>query len=116
MGSMTQFFIKEQAEEGKRVDLHLPTGEQTDDYLIIRSAYSDAFVEAKNQAYRDALANDNEVDTNRVLASLIKEWSFDEELTLDSATQFLTNAPQVAEQLNKLSADAEFFYSKKPGS
>lgn len=119
MGSMSDYFIKDKAEEGQRVDLHLPTGEKTDDYLVIRSIHSDAFIDAMNKAKQDLLVarineEDAEIDNDKVLASLIKSWSFDEELTINNATKFLNQAPQVAEQINKLAVDAKFHYGKKP--
>jgi len=118
MGSMKDYFIKDKAEEGQRVDLHLPTGEKTDDYIVIRSIHSETFISAMNKAKQDFMLarienEDAEIDNNKVLASLIKSWSFDEELTPESATEFLTNAPQVGEQINKLAADAKFHYGKK---
>lgn len=117
MGSMTQHFIKDQANEGKRIDLYTIDGEKTEDYLVLCSVHSDLFVNAKEQYMKEVAAHaagDGEKPTPlKVVASAIKEWSFDEELTPESALTFLQNAPHIAEKIDKLISDVTFFYAKK---
>lgn len=121
MGSMTDFFIDEQANEGKRLELYSPTGEKTDEYLIIRSVHSDAFIKAQQRETRailESAANgeEREFDEVVVLASLIKDWSFDDEFNQSNVEEFLRRSPQIRNRINKLASNAEFFYGKKPSN
>lgn len=118
MGSMNQFFIKDQAEEGRKIDLQLPDGSSSGEWIIIKSIHCSAFVQAQEKLMRQVLemrsnGDNSEINQNELIAVLIKDWSFDEELTDESAFEFLENAPQITRQINKLAADSEFMYEKK---
>ena len=113
---MELFYTKDMANEGKRIDLFTPTGEKTEHWIVIRSIHSDAYKAAQSAAMRDALGGEDSVadKNNKVLASLIKSWSFKTELTQDSAIAFINKAPQIADKIYTLAVNAEFFYKKKP--
>lgn len=117
MGSMTDFFIKDKANQGKKVPLHDIDGSETDQYIVICSVHSDAYAQAK-EAYLKKIAdyhanNGEKPNPLEVLAAIIKDWSFDEELTPDNALTFLEQAPHITAEVDKLVVDTEFHYSKK---
>ena len=63
---MEAFFTREKANEGTEVPLSHPDGTKTDYHLVIRSQWSDAFQQAKQDAYRqdmEALTKGEAVDS-----------------------------------------------------
>ena len=117
MDDMELFYTKDMANEGKRVDLFTPTGEKTEHWIVIRSIHSDAYKAAQAEAMRSTLGGEEDTvsdKNNKVLASLIKSWSFKTELTQGSAVAFINKAPQIADKIYTLAVNAEFFYKKKP--
>lgn len=121
MASISDFFVKDAANEGKKIDLYLPSGEKSNEWIVIYSIHSDAFVKAEHRAkvkLLESKADGKEVEFNQneLLADLIKSWSFDEPLSRENAFKFLENAPQIAAQINRLAGDTKFFYEKKPES
>lgn len=127
---MEAFYTRDKANEGQRLPLRSPDGKPTDHWLQVRHVWSDAFQAAEEASMREiqeriiALGDkpdDGEVakakrdGTNRLLASLVSAWSFDEECTPDNVAAFLAKAPQIAEQINRFAADAKrFFASESP--
>lgn len=120
--SMDQFFTRDRANEGIKVPLRTPEGDQTDYYLIIRSQWSDSFQQAKAKSYRDdlaALTGKETVcaeDRHAILtASLVAGWNLEEEFTDDNVIKLLKNAPQLRDMIDRYaSSDARFF--TKPSS
>lgn len=128
--SMERFYTRPQANEGRKLPLYAPDGSATDEWLLVRHVLSDAFQEANEAAKRriadlalsmgdapdgDKLAKaakDARVD---VLASLVADWSFGE-CTPDKVREFLTNAPQIADQIDSFAADSKGFFGREPRS
>lgn len=121
---LDDFYTRDAANEGFRIDLFDKYGKPSEHYLIIRGAESDEFRLANNDALSQSvltLSIEDEAERNQALlrdrakliASLIKEWSFDEELTLQSATEFLINAPQIQDQIDSAAADRGRFLAGK---
>ena len=57
----------------------------------------------------------------RSMVALVAGWSFDEGFTPENVTLFLTEAPQIVDQINKISGNRSLFLKKKspistPGS
>ena len=125
MSDMEKFFTRQKAQEGKKVFLSLPDGSESEHWIIIRGVDSDAYAEAlsaeRKVLVESALENgDTEVDpevlkdsSNRVLASLVASWSFDEECTLDAVIAFLKEAPQIREKMDTLSTDRKYFFGEE---
>lgn len=119
---MEQFFTRGKANEGVKVNLMTPDGQMTDEYILIRSQWSDAFQQAKAQSYRDdmkAATEGREIDPTerhaRLTASLVAGWSFDEEYTPESALELMREAPQLRDMIDRYASnDARFF--GKPSS
>lgn len=132
---MEQFKTRAKANDGVRLTLHAPDGKPTDEYLIVRHVWSDAFIEADERTKRELqewmageiaarkLADDKLPDDLReavaeraravrleVLAALVSGWSFDAECTPEAVAGFLAEAPQIANQIDKFAADNEAFF------
>ena len=127
---MEDFYTRDKANEGQRLPLRTPDGQPTDHWLQVRHVWSDAFQSAEEASMREIqerivalgdkaadadIAKAKREGTNRLLASLVSEWSFDEPCTPDAVAAFLDKAPQIAEQINRFAADAKrFFGSESP--
>jgi len=119
---MKQFFTREKANEGTKVPLAHPDGTATEFYLVIRSQWSDAFQQAKQDAYRqdlEALAKEQEVDSAerhvRLCAVLVADWNLPEEFTEENVKTLLREAPQLRDMIDRhASRDARFF--RKPST
>lgn len=115
--SMEQFFTRDKANEGVKVPLSLPDGTPTEHYLVLRSQWSDAFQQARQDSYRadlEALKDGKEIDATErhiaICASLIAGWSFEQELTEANVKKLLREAPQLREMVDRFSSqDARFF-------
>lgn len=120
---MESFYTRERANEGRRLPLYTPQGGKTEHWLQVRHVWSDAFADANEVAMarlQDAVL-DAGGDTAvmaaakreaqvALLAALVSAWSFDEPCTTEAVVQFLRNAPQIANVLDKFSADSRGFF------
>lgn len=153
MASFKQYNVRRKANDGIKMELILPDGTASDDWLIIRGIDSDEFIRARDELNRqyamdqvniNALAGAKQVvgelkgddhkqamnhikiveelirsmtpeSERKVMlqASLIKEWSFEEECSLDNRLEFLRGNPTLADQIDTLAADRKAFYQKK---
>lgn len=126
---MEDFYTRDKANEGRRLPLTAPDGSPTDHWLQVRHVWSDAFQDAEDASLRhvqeqtlalgkdaapEALAGIKREATNRLLASLVAGWSFDEPCTPEAVAAFLAKAPQIAEQINRVAADAKGFFGSEP--
>lgn len=121
MGDMSKFFTRSKANEGIKVPLSLPDGTETDEYLILRSVDSDHFrdadAEAKRALVECAQIEDPEEKSARlkeirmsVLVPLVAGWSFDKELTPENVAELFTEAPQIADAVDRLAAKRTLFF------
>ena len=121
---MQEFFTRERANNGIRVPLHFPDGSLSEHWLQIGGVDSDAFRAAELKAKRyaiDIAQIESEGEKAAAIrktelecvASLILGWSFEEPLTIENVVKFLTEAPQIADMVNRLAAKRSEFYSKK---
>ena len=115
--SMEQFMIRAKANEGRKVFLADPaTGLMTDEWIIVRNRWCDEFQRAKAKAFQDAIAeardgDDAEGRTMRLVASLVGGWSFEQECTAENVINFLTAAPQIVDQIDRLATKDGFFFN-----
>lgn len=100
---MSMFFTRESANEGIKVSLLDPKGEKTDHFLVLRGSRSDAMTKAREEMQRRMLDKDaDRMDLIRaLLASSVKSWSFKAECTLENVKNFLREAPQIADQIER---------------
>ncbi|MDO6706792.1 phage tail assembly chaperone [Photobacterium sp. 1_MG-2023] len=124
---MEQFFTREKANEGIQVPLYLPDGTESEHWLKIRGVDSDAFREAESESRRltleiasleDEGARKDALKGQKVtlLSSLILSWSFEEACTAENVQKLLTEAPQIADQIDRLAAKRSLFFGKRLSS
>jgi hypothetical protein len=125
MSDMEEFFTRDIANEGKRVDLVHPDGSASIHWIQIRGMDSDAFRTAETKAKRTAVevAQIDDDDKRaaaiaetelRVIAALIAGWSFEKKCTQSAVVRFLEEAPQIADMVNRYAARRAFFFSGEP--
>lgn len=124
---MKEFYTRQKANEGVKLPLFLPDGTQSDHWFMVRGVDSDQFRKSEARAKRKAVEfaqmedQDERADAIReaeleCIASLIASWSFDEECTDENVVNFLREAPQIADAVNRYAARRADYFSKKPGS
>ena len=125
---MEEFFTRDNANEGTQIDLFRPDGSKSDHWLVILGTDSDVYHLTNAKARRalstieiearmiedvgkreDFLLGKQKEWEIKIIASLLKSWSFDKEPTEENKIDFLTNAPQIREQINKLSTRRQLF-------
>lgn len=126
---MEAFYTRDKANEGRKLPLYTPDGQPTDEWLLVRHVWSDAFKEAEEaeiRSVRDALltlgdkpdpaevARIKRDSTHRLLASLVAGWSFDAEPTPEAVADFLAQAPQIADKINSFAAESKGFFGSEP--
>lgn len=122
---MDDFYTREKANEGRKLPLYTPDGKPTEEWLLVRHVWSDAFQDAEDAGLRATheamlalgekpdpaeVAAIKRASTTKLLASLIAGWSFPEECTLEAVAAFLSKAPQIEEQINRFAADSKDFF------
>lgn len=119
--SLSDFFTRNNANEGIELPLYLPTGEKTEHWLRIVGVDSDLFrhqelvetrgvikLRGKPQEEVDKAASESKL---RLLAAIIVGWSFPEECSEENKINLLREAPQIAEAVNRHSADRTLFFA-----
>lgn len=121
--SMEQFFTRQQANEGIELPLSLPDGTVTQHSIRIRGVDSDIFKRADAASRRKMLELSVDLDKEKVqvelqreklklIASLVISWTFDREFTPANVLEFLEEAPQIADQVDRLASRRSLFFSK----
>ena len=121
--SMEQFFTRQQANEGIELSLSLPDGTVTQHSIRIRGVDSDIFKRADAASRRKMLELSVDLDKEKVqvelqreklklIASLVISWTFDREFTPANVLEFLEEAPQIADQVDRLASRRSLFFSK----
>lgn len=125
---MEAFFTREKASLGVKLPLYAPTGEKTEHWLRIRGIDSDEFRAAEADARRDAMrvAAIEDLEERRLaiqdaqralIATLVIDWSFDQECVHDNVMKFFREAPQIQDAVDKAaSRRALFFVNESSGS
>lgn len=103
-----------------------PDGEETEHYLIVRGIDSDEFQRADAKARSAMLeqmrrnkekgiaTTDGNLEDHKltIVSSLIAEWSFNEPCTEPNIRKFLTEAPQIREEVDRFAVDRRRFFKK----
>ena len=121
MSDMGQFHTRTKANEGVKLPLVTPDGGATDHYLMVMGIDSDAFRAAESLAKRAIIGAGADADIQEiakeaaldVVASLVSGWSFDDELTTDNIKGFLRDAPQIANEIDRIAGDRALFFALK---
>lgn len=125
---MEEFFTRDAANEGVKIDLFRPDGSKSDHWLVILGTDSDQYHRTNTQARRalgsieveakliedrskqeDFLLGKQSEWETKIVAALLKSWSFEAEPTEANKIEFLTNAPQVKDQINRLATKRQLF-------
>ena len=118
---MKEFYTRKKSNEGVKLPLVFPDGSPSKHWLLVRSIQSDAFREIVAEDSRRQILNSSvEKDEDKVtpathtelLCTLIAGWSFEQECTDENKHKFLTEAPQVADEIDKFAANKKRFFSK----
>lgn len=124
---MEEFFTRKIADEGRKLELRLPTGEKTDHHMIVAGVDSDRFRVAQVEASRKMLEAQIIKDDDqrkleeasiqrRFVAALVLGWSFEKECTTENVTAFFKEAPQIETQVDRFSANRRDFFAVKSPS
>jgi hypothetical protein len=118
---MADFYTRSKANDGIKVDLYLPNGEATDHFIRIRGIDSDQFrdtdtkvrrsaikiVEIDDEELKEEMIKDSHLD---ILVSLVIDWSFDDECNPANIKQLFTEAPQIADTVDRAAAKRSLFF------
>lgn len=119
---MEAFFTRQRANEGVELPLDLPDGTPTRHRIRIRGVDSDQFRAANAESRRrlvELAVNrekatidpaDHETERLRLLASLVVSWTFEVECTSENVITLLREAPQLAEQIDRIAAKRSLFF------
>ncbi len=120
---LTDFFMKKKAEDGITVPISLPSGEDSGHTLRIRGIDSDTFKKAQSVRSRENLRilalpdvqqeEETEKADTVLLASLVAEWSFQEELTEANVITLLTENPLIRALVDSTAAKRKDFFGKR---
>lgn len=124
---MKEFYTRQKANEGVKLPLFHPDGTKSEHWFMVRGIDSDQFRKAEARAKRKAVEfaqiddQDKRADAIRetelsCIAELVAGWSFEEECTSENVVNFLREAPQIADAVNRYAARRADFFSKKSGS
>lgn len=124
MTNMEDFYTRPAANEGIKLPLQTADGKETDQWIMIRGVDSDEFRRANTAAKRNIIrvvkiedeaerAAMVEQESKALCASLVKSWSFEQECTPANVIEFLTNAPRIADQIERVSAENELFLAAR---
>ena len=125
---MKEFYTRQTANEGVELPLYHPDGTISKHWIRVRGVDSDHFRQAEAKAKRSAveLAQiKNEQERAKAvrrtelecIAALVAGWSFEEmEATHENVVTFLTEAPQIADMINRFAARRAEFFGKKSKS
>lgn len=121
---MQEFFTRQTANEGVELPLYLPDGSISEEKLTVRGVDSDAFREAEAHAKRKAVELAQIEDPRErarmvretelaCIAALVANWTFDQPCSRENVVNFLREAPQIADAVNRFAARRAEFYTKK---
>lgn len=120
---LSAFHTRDLANQGKKVPLYLPDGTKTEEYIVVRSRWSDQVQQANRLAAEKIkkfhLENPNddldqaiEDAKQDVLVASIAGWSCEDEFTPEAVKELLIAAPQLAAEIDRIGAsDTRFFQS-----
>jgi hypothetical protein len=120
---MDLFHTRTKSGEGVSVPLMLPDGSPTEHWVKVRGVDSDEYRRADSRARRRALDIAQEKDDAKredmiedtkldVLSVLVADWSFDRPCTQADVKEFLREAPQVADLVDKTAYKRALFFGK----
>ncbi len=122
--TMEAFFTRQRANEGIEFPLDYPDGTPSPHRIRIRGIDSDAFKLAKADSARrlmELMANrekakidevDHDQEQRKLLSTLVIGWTFNEPCTPENVVKLLREAPQLAEQIDRIAGRRHHFFPK----
>lgn len=125
--SMKEFYTRSKANEGKKVPLSLPDGSPSEHWLMVRGVDSDEFRRAEAKSKRKAIElaqikDDKErqeaieQEKLELIAVLVADWSFDEECSRENVVEFLREAPQIGDMVDRIAVSRASFFGERSSS
>lgn len=119
--TMAAFFTRQRANEGIELPLSFPDGTPSPHWIKIRGVDSDAFKAADAQAKRRMFELATETDKAKIeaflaevklnsITALVISWSFPEACTPENVRNFLKEAPQISDQIDRLATKRGLFF------
>lgn len=124
---MAAFFTRQKANEGIELPLAFPDGTPSPHLIRIRGVDSDAFKTADAAAKRRMFELASDPDKSKVeaflvearldtISALVVSWTFDEPCTPENIRKLLKEAPQLADQIDRLATKRSLFFKKDSAS
>lgn len=126
---MEEFFTRENANNGIEFPLFTPDGQKSEHTMKVLGVDSDEFQAAELREKRKVMGLESEArglpegsrdgffatkqkeSELEILAALISSWSFKQKCTHANKIKFLKNAPQIADQINKVAVNRKLFFA-----
>lgn len=116
------FFTRQRANEGIVLPLALPDGTPTEHTITIFGVDSDSFRKAESELKHQAMDLMGSTDKAakedlalhgraRLVASMVKGWSFDLPCTRDNVIRLLEEAPQIMDAIDSLASNRRRFFA-----
>lgn len=111
---MEQYFTAKAHSKPKKLNLYLPDGTPTDDYIMVLGVHSKEVREAKTNMYREKLNKDLSFEDakNIMISAMIHSWNLEKECTEENKLKLLKDAPQIADSIDVFSATHSNFTKK----
>lgn len=129
MSSFKDYFTRPAHNTAIRITIAAPDGSGGEAWLDMVGAESDRFRAARELSEHELLASlakienvddrkkfiadQKQASRLKMLASLVVAWSFDEECTPENVILLLTEAPFIADEIDRKSASTKDFLAKK---
>ncbi len=120
------YLDKEKRKKGIRMVLLSPSGAISEDYIMVRWAWSDevrAAMDVLQRDMREKFADDKDPDNEAIvlegIVAMVAGWggpSFDKKATKANVREFLKQRPDIAERIDKLSANTKLFFTDSGAS
>lgn len=115
------FFTRKIANEGVRFPLCLVTGEETEEWLLLRNTDSEVFEKASLEYARrqkdiEQIEDEGEkrqarkIANVKMTASLVAGWSFPEPCTFEGVVEMLNEAPYLVDSIDRVTFNRQLFY------
>lgn len=117
--SMSDFHSRKKANEGRKVFLKTPEGDVTEHWFRVVNVDSDvvskAYADLRTAAVENKMSGKPDPDfqakmTEKVVATAVIEWSFEEPLTVEAVREFLVEAPHIQSEVSDLIYDRKAFF------
>jgi hypothetical protein len=119
--SIEQFYTVETANNGVKVMLSLPSGEESEHWLLVRGIDSDAAriaieKHARESAETAKIENDEERAKatrelqRRLIADFVIGWSFDKPFDRSEIERLFKNAPHILADIDKVVSNRSLFF------